>query len=160
MRAEPRSQQGPKPFHRVHVHFMKAITVVIPRVFPPAMTDTLMRITPLVQAAVDVVFICVHTRPRCNRGVDQRLERPLVDVFQHPNDHVTTALDHPEDRGLLRSECAASTLAFEPPAPSTPPFFSTTLGFPWWPATRYTSSHSTSSVHVGEGFLITMPWRN
>jgi hypothetical protein len=123
MRTEPRAQQRPKPFHRVYVHFMKAISVVIPCVFTSAMTDTLMRIAPLSQAAVDAVFICVHTRIRGNRGLDQRLDRPLLDVFQQPNNHVTTALDHPEDRGLLRGACTASPLTLEPSAPSTPPFF-------------------------------------
>jgi len=135
MRAEPRSQQGPKPFHRVHVHFMKAITVVIPRVFTPAMTDALMRIAPQFQAAVDVVFIRVHTRTRRNRRLDQRLDRPLLDIFQHPNNHVTTALDHPEDRGFLCGERAASALALQSSAPSTPLFFFTVSGWPLCPAT-------------------------
>src|SRR5262245_59154157 len=148
MRAEPQSQQGPIPFHRVHVHFMKAIPVVIPSVCTPAMTDALMRIAPLFQAVVDVVFIRVHTRTRRNRGLDQWLDRPLLDVFQHPNDHVTTALDHPADRGLLRGECAASALALEPSAPSTLSFFFTVSGWPLCPATSNRSGSQNLALAV------------
>src|SRR5260221_14004184 len=111
MRAKPRSQQGPKTFHRVDVNFIQAIPVVIASVFTLTVTDALMFVTPLLQPAVDVVFIGVYTRAQHNRGLDQRLNRALLNVFQHPNDDVTTALDHAEDRGLLRCECAASTLA-------------------------------------------------
>src|SRR5207245_10683780 len=95
MRAEPRSQQGPKPFHRVHVHFMKAITVVIPSVFPTAMTDACMLVTPRLQTAVDVVFIRVDTRAWCNRRLDERLDPCLLDVFLYRAYCVSTPLNRP-----------------------------------------------------------------
>src|SRR5713101_3208851 len=114
---------------------MKAIPVIIPRVFTTAVTDAFMRIAPLFQAAIDGVFIRVNTGTRRNRRLDQWLDRPLLDVFQHPNDHLTTALDHPEDRGLLRGEGAAATFPLEASAPAAPPFLTTSSGFPLWPAT-------------------------
>jgi hypothetical protein len=160
MRAEPRSQQGPKPFHRVHVHCMKAITVVIPSVFPTAMTDACMLVTPLLQTAVEVVFIRVYTRAWCHRRLDERLDRDLLDVCQPPDHHVSIPLNHPEDRRLLRGECAPAALALEPSAPSTPPFFFTVSGLPLCPATIETSSHSTSSLKVGAAFFETMLWRH
>ena len=135
MRAQPRAQQGPKALHRIHVHFMKAIAVVIPRVFAPAVTDAFMRIAPLFQAAINIVLIRVNLGTRRNRRLDQWLDRPLLDVFQHPNDHLATALDHPEDRGLLRGEGAAAAFPLEASAPAAPPFFTTSSGFPLWPAT-------------------------
>src|SRR5512132_216200 len=135
MRAQPRAQQGPKALHRIHVHFMKAIAVVIPRVFALAVTDAFMRIAPLSQAAINIVLIRVNTGTRRNRRLDQWLDRPLLDVFQHPNDHLTTTLDHPEDRGLLRGEGAAAAFPLEASAPAAPPFFTTSSGFPLWPAT-------------------------
>ena len=136
MRPQPRSQQGPKAFHGVDVHFIKAIAVVIPRVFTTAVTDAFMPIAPLFQAAIDGVCIRVHTGTWRNRCLDQGLDRPLLDVFQHPNDHLATALDHPEDRGLLRGEGAAAAFPLEASAPAAPPFFPTASGFPLWPATR------------------------
>ena len=127
---------------------MKAIAVIIPRLCTTAMTDALMHVAPLLQATVDGVFIRVDTRAWCNRALDQRLDRPLLHIVQHANNHLATALDHPEDRGFLRCEGPAATFPLEASAPAAPPFFITSSGFPLWPATMETSSHSTTSVHV------------
>jgi hypothetical protein len=135
MRAQPRAQQGPKALHRIHVHFMKAIAVVIPRIFAPAVTDALMRVASLFQPAINIVLIRVNTGARRNRRLNEWLSRPLLDVFQHPNDHFAAALDHTEDRGLLRGEGAAAAFPLEASAPAAPPFFTTSSGCPLWPAT-------------------------
>ena len=135
MRAQPRAQQGPKALHRIHVHFMKAIAVVIPRLFSPAVTDAFMRRAPRFQAVINSVRIRVNTGPRRNRCLNQWLDRLLLDVVQHPDDHLATALHHPEDRGLLRGEGAAAAFPFEASAPAAPPFLTTASGFPLWPAT-------------------------
>ena len=37
---KPRSQQGPKAFHRLHVQFVKAIAVIISCLFLTAITHT------------------------------------------------------------------------------------------------------------------------
>ena len=114
---------------------MKAIPVVIPRLFSPAVTDAFMRIAPLFQAAINIVLIGVNTRTWRNRRLDQGLDRPLLDVCQHSHDHLATALDHPEDRRLLRGEGAAAAFPLEASAPAAPPFFTSSSGFPLWPAT-------------------------
>src|SRR5216683_1422013 len=134
MRAKPRPQQGPKAFHGVHVYFMKAITVIIPRIFATAVTDACMRIAPRFQAAINVVFIRVNTGTWRNSRFDQWLDRPLLDVFQHPYHHLATTLDHPEDRWLLRGECATSAFPLESSAPAAPPFFFHLLGLPLVPS--------------------------
>src|SRR2546422_11430578 len=113
MRAKPRSQQGPKAFHGVDVYFMKAITVIIPSIFATAVTDACMRIAPRFQAAIHVVLIRVHPGTWRHRRLAQWFDRPLLDVCQHPHHHRATTLDHPEDRWLLRGECAASAFPFE-----------------------------------------------
>jgi hypothetical protein len=82
MRAQPWSQQGPKAFHGVDVHCMKAISVPIPRVFAPAVTDACMRIALLFQVAINSVCIRVHTRAWGNRRLDQWLDGPLLDVIE------------------------------------------------------------------------------
>ena len=139
---------------------MTAIAVIIPRLFATAVTDAGMRIAPRCQAAIHVIRIRVHTGPWRNGRFDPGCDRPLLDVFEHPHHPLSATLDHPEARGLLRGACAASALPFEPSAPAAPPFFFTSSGFPLCPAIMETSSHATSSVHVGEGFLRTMPWRH
>ena len=106
MRAQPRSQQCPKAFHGVDVHFMKAITVLIPSIFATAVTDTGMRIAPLFQAAINVVLIRVNTGT-CNGRFDQWFDRSLLDVFQHPNHHLHRWII-PKIGWLLRGERAAS----------------------------------------------------
>src|SRR5438552_5679253 len=139
---------------------MKAIAVIIPRLCAPAVTDACMRLAPRFQAAINVIRIRVNTGPWRNRRFDQGCDRPWLDGFQPPNHHLSATLDHPEDRWLRRGECAASAFPFASSAPATPPFFCTSAGFPLCPATMETSAHATSSVHGGEGFVRTMPWRH
>jgi len=135
MRAQPRSQQGPQAFHGVDMYFMKTVTIIIPSIFATAVTDAFMNVAPLFQAAINVVLIRVNTRTRRYRRLDEWLDRPLLDVGQHPNHDLATTLDHPEDRGFLCGKCAAAALPLEASAPAAPPFFSTASGFPLWPAT-------------------------
>ena len=109
---------------------MKAVPVIIPSVFPIAVTDAFMRVTPLLQAAIDVLFVGVETSPRCNRSFNARCDRHLLDVGQHPHDHLTATLDHPKDRRLLSGQRPPPACAFESSAPPLPPFFTTSSGLP------------------------------
>lgn len=142
------------------MHVIHAIAVVIAGLFTTAMADALLRIMPRGHTAIDVIRIRVHTRARGHRRLDERRDRQVLDVFQHPQDHITATRDSPHTRRLLGSQRAASPLALEPSAPAASPFWVTTCGLPWWPATISTSSHAPSSVQVGDGFLATMLWRN
>jgi len=136
MGAQPRPQQGPQAFHGVDGHFMQAIPVIIPRIFPPAVTDAFMRIAPLFSAAIHSVLIGVHTRTWRHRRLDQGLDRPLLDMCQQAHDHLATTLDHPADRRRRRGEGAAAAFPREASAPAVAPFFTLSSGFPLWPATR------------------------
>jgi hypothetical protein len=160
MRAKPRSQQRPKAFHRVDVDFVKAIAVIIPCVFTPTVTEALMRVAPWLQTTVTVVCLRVHTRPGRPGGLDQRLDRHVLDVFSHPDHHVATPLDHAEERRCLGFEGAPSAGAPEPAAPTATPLCATSSGWPVWPATMDTAAHATAVLNVGDGVLATMPWRH
>jgi hypothetical protein len=129
--AKPRSQQRPTAFHRLHVHFMNAIALLIASLCTTAMTDALVRVTPRCYTAVAIVGSRLDTRTPCSRGVAQRLDRDWWDVFHPPHDDVTTALDHPDDRRCLGGERSAATCALEPSAPAAPPLFTTSCGLPW-----------------------------
>jgi hypothetical protein len=139
---------------------MKAIAVVIPSLFTTTVTDTCMLVAPRSQAVIDVVCIGIDASTRSDGGLDQWLDRDLLNVFQHPHHDISTTLDHPEDRWLLRCERAPSALALEPSAPSASPFFATSSGFPLCPATIETSSHAPSPLQVAVDCWATMPWRN
>jgi hypothetical protein len=60
---------------------MKAIPIIIPRVFTTAVTATFMPIAPLFQAPLDGVFIRVNTGTQRDGRLDQWLDRLLLDVF-------------------------------------------------------------------------------
>jgi hypothetical protein len=139
---------------------MKAIAVVIPSLFTTTLTDTFRLVAPQSQAVIDVVCIGIDASTRSDGGLDQWFDRALLNVFQHPNHDISTTLDQPEDRWLLRFERALSALALEPSAPSASPLFATSSGVPLCPATIETSSHSTSPLKVAVDFWATMPWRN
>src|SRR2546427_4577849 len=91
MRAKPRPQQGPKAFHGVHVYFMKAIAVIIPRLFATAVTDACMRIAPRFQAAINVILIRVNTGPWRNRRFAQGFDRPLLDVLDRKSTRLNSS---------------------------------------------------------------------
>src|SRR5687767_6804049 len=115
--------------------FTKAVTIVITSVFPRTVANALALVAPFLQVAIDVVLIGVEHGSRRNCGLDQRLDRHLLHVFQHPNDNGSTAFDHAEDRWFLAFERPASPGPFEAPSPSRAPFLAISLGWPLWPAT-------------------------
>src|SRR3954449_4432090 len=63
VRTEPRAQQGPRPFHGVDVDLAEAVPILVARVLAMCVTDCLVLIAPGRQAGVDVVLVCVDTRP-------------------------------------------------------------------------------------------------
>src|SRR5215472_6633761 len=46
MRTQPTPQERPEAFHRVHVHFAKAVPIVIAGEFTSSVVDTLMGVAP------------------------------------------------------------------------------------------------------------------
>ncbi len=71
MGPSPGTQQRPAPLNRVDVDLMDALTLLIACVFAPAVAHRVMLNPPLRQPVIDVVFIRVPPRPRCNTGLDQ-----------------------------------------------------------------------------------------
>src|SRR4051812_47275700 len=57
MRPQPRAKQGPKAFHGVDVDLVKAIAVLVARIFTAAVTDGLMLVAPHRQTSVDAVLV-------------------------------------------------------------------------------------------------------
>src|SRR4051812_43474220 len=121
MRAEPGAQQRPEPFHGVDVHLAEAVPVLVAGILTPGMADRLVLIAPGGQASVDAILVGVDEGALSNGARDDRLDRPLLHVGQHVQDHWPTSLDQAEDRGLILLRRAppryAPQLASPPRAP-------------------------------------------
>lgn len=94
MRAQPGTQKRPKTFHRVDMHFMKAIAIIIASVFACRVIDRLVTEAPFFQPRLDIVFIGENQTTHLNSLFENRLDRFLLHIRQHVEDHLATALDH------------------------------------------------------------------
>ncbi len=105
VRSQPGAQQRPEAFHRVDMHLAEAVPVRVDK------------------------------GARGNSGGDDRLDRGLLHVGQHAQDHLAATLDQAEDGRLVLLQRAAARHACQPAAPSEPPLLATAAGCPLCPAT-------------------------
>src|SRR3954453_3425417 len=105
------------------------------RVLATPMTDGLVLIAPGWQAGVDLVFVGVDAGALGNDSLDDRLDRRLLYIGQHAQDHLPAALDQAEDRRLLLRQRAAARRSGQPAATAEPPLLATAAGWPFSPAT-------------------------
>ncbi len=131
MGSQPGAQQRPEALGGVDMDLMETIAVVVTSVFAPAMADGMVVETPFRQPMVDVVLVGVHPCPRRDEPLDQRADRDLLDIVQHPHDDGTASLDHAEDRWLFAFQRAAPPRPFQAPSPAPPPFFSLSPDAPY-----------------------------
>ena len=61
MRTQPTAQQRPEPFHRIHMHFTKAVAIFISSELASSMVDTLMAVSPGLQTGINAVLIRINT---------------------------------------------------------------------------------------------------
>src|SRR3954468_8969118 len=99
------------------------------------MADCLVLIAPVLQAGVDAVLVGVDEGAVSDRARDDRLYPPLLHIGQHAQDHLTTALDQAEDRGLVLLRRAPTRYAPQLASPPRAPLLATAAGWPLWPAT-------------------------
>src|SRR5215213_1033937 len=135
VRAEPGAQQGPEPFHGVDVHLAEAVPVLVAGILTPGMAGCLVLIAPGGQAGVDAILVGVDEGALSNGARDDRLDRPLLHVGQHTQDHLASALDQAEDGWLVLLQRAPARRAGQPPTASKPPLLATAAGWPLCPAT-------------------------
>src|SRR5262249_400658 len=101
MWTKPTAQQRPEALHRIPIHFTQAVALFISGQFPPSMIDTLMRVSPDIQASINAVFVGINKCTWHDGVFDQGLDGLLLDIGQQIDDHLTTALHHPKDRGAF-----------------------------------------------------------
>src|SRR5262249_9482179 len=102
---------------------------------PSRMAVRAVGVAPLGEPGVDVVLVGVNGAPRGDRRLDQRADRPLLDIGEHPDHDLTGPLDHPEHRRLLLLQRPPARRPLQPPSPAGPPLFLTASGWPLCPAT-------------------------
>ncbi len=135
MRSKPGTQERPEAFHGVDMDCMEAVAVFISGILARPMADALVLIAPLIEACIDVVFIGVDHGTELYGGLNQGFDGGLLDVLEHLDEHLAAALEHPEDRRLLRLQRSTARSTFQTPAAAHTPFFSTAAGLPLCPAT-------------------------
>src|SRR5215217_2145620 len=155
--APVRAQQGPETLDGVDVHLAEAVTIFVARILTPGMADRLVLIAPVLQAGGDAILVGVDEGALSDGARDDRLDRPLLHVGQPAQDHLTTALDQAEDRGLVLFQRAPTRYAPQLAAPPRAPLLATAAGWPLWPATTYTSLISTSPASLASGIRATRP---
>jgi len=134
VRAQPGAQQGPEAFQGIDVDLAETIAVLVAGVFAAPMADRLVPVAPSGQARVDGILVRVDESARGDRGGDDRLDRPLLHVGQHMQDHLAPTLDQAEDGRLVLFQRAAAQRACQLAAPSEPPLLATAAGWPLCPA--------------------------
>ena len=121
MRSQLRAQQRPEPFHRVDVHFVEAVTVLITGVFAASMADRVVSVASGGQAGVDAILVRVGEGALRDHRLDDQLDRGPLHVGQHAQDHLAATLDRAEDgRLVLSSVPRPSALASLRRRPSRP----------------------------------------
>lgn len=80
------------------MNLVKAIAIFIAGILSFGVIDRFVVIAPFGQAVVNVVLIGIDERSGSNGLLNQGLEGQLLHIFQHLNDHLPPALEHPEDR--------------------------------------------------------------
>ncbi len=122
MGSQPGAQQRPEALGGVDVNLMEAVSVFIAGVLAPAVAHGMVIKPPFRQPPVDIVFVGMNASARGDEPLDQRANRGLLDVVQHPRHHRPTPLDHPENRRLFFFQGTPAPRSLQP-APTTPAAF-------------------------------------
>src|SRR3954462_9053181 len=111
VRAEPGTQQGPRPRHGVDVDLAEAVAILVAGVLPAPVADGLGLITPGRRASIDAVLVGVDAGALGDGGLDDRLDRRLLYIGQHAQHHLAATLDQTKDGWLVLRQRAAARRA-------------------------------------------------
>ena len=82
-----------KTLHCVDVDLAEAVPVLVVGILAAGVANGLVPVAPGGQAGVDAILVRVDESARGDRGGDDRLDRGLLHVGQHMQDHLPAALD-------------------------------------------------------------------
>jgi len=117
------------------VDFVETIAVLVARIFAAAVADGLVLIASYRQTSVDVVLVGINHRAFDDDGRNDRLDRFLLHIGQHPKNDLAITLDQTQYRRLFLFQRATAASSSKPSAPPDPTFFWTAVGLPLCPAT-------------------------
>src|SRR3954447_6935560 len=114
---------------------MEAIAVLVARIFAAAVTDGLVLVAPHRQASVNAVLVGIDHRAFDDDFRNDRLDRFLLHIGQHPENNLTVTLDQAKDWRLFLFERTTAARSLQPSTPPSPTFFWTAAALPLCPAT-------------------------
>ena len=136
MWSQPGAKQTPDTFHGVDMDLVDAVSIGIPGILSFTVVDRDMDVAPSWETGIDAVLIGVDGAALLDHLGDPGLGGGLLDVATQVKETLSTARNHPQDRGVVRRRCTPAPLAFPAPPPSYPPLFWTSACCPLCPATR------------------------
>src|SRR3954462_14005981 len=115
-------------FHRIDVDLVETIAVFVARIFAAAVADGLVLIAPHRQTSIDAVLVGVDHRAFDDHSLNDRFDRCLLHIGQHPENDLSIALDQAQDRRLFLFKC--TTAPFRRRRRPARPFFGRLPGCP------------------------------
>ena len=98
-----------------------AVSIGIPGILPFTVIDRDMDVAPGWETGIDAVLIGVDGAALLDHLGDPRSDGGLLSVTAQVEETLSTARNHPQDRGFVRGRCTPAPLAFPAPPPSYPP---------------------------------------
>ena len=121
MWSQPGAKQTPDTFHSVDMNLVDAVSIGIPGILPFTVIDRDMDVAPSRETGIDAVLIGVDGAALLDHLGDPGSDSGLLDVTAQVEETLSTARNHPQDRGFVRRCCTPAPLAFPAPPPSYPP---------------------------------------
>ena len=136
MWSQPGAKQTSDAFHGIDMDLVDTVSIGIPGILPFTMVDRDMDVTPSWETCIDAVLIGADDAALLDHLGDPGLDGGLLDIATRLEETLSTARNHPQDRGFVRRRCTPAPLAFPSPPPSYPPLFWTSACCPLCPAAR------------------------
>jgi len=108
--------------------FAESIPVLVAGELPSRVTHGVVGVAPLGEPIVDIIFIGIDNSSIRNCSFDQRGDRLLLHVWEHPDDNLSGTLHHAEDRRFLLLQRSSAPFPLQPAAAPEPLFFLTSSG--------------------------------
>src|SRR5262249_35774605 len=118
MRAQPTPQERPEAFHGIHMDFTKTVAIFVSSAFASSVVDPLMVVAPGLPTGINALLVRLHTCPWNDRVFHEWFDRLLLDIGQHIDHHLTTALHHPKDGRPFLRQGPSARFALEPTSTS------------------------------------------
>lgn len=88
VRAQPRAQQRPEALHRVDMHFVEVVAILVAGILPSVVANTLAYVFPLRQGIINRIFVGVDHSTRFDSFLDKGPDGFLSHILQHYNPHL------------------------------------------------------------------------